>query len=173
MKLIEAMKRLRLIEKKMDGNCSDITRYSSIVSTERAYFDSETEQKREVIGLVQSNVDLMNEYLKLKRSIEYTNLTVTVSMGETKYTISDLLVLKRKLAKKMQETFASMNDSGAERRMRNVSSTGDKPPQVIRLYDEKVRNEGLRAWSDLYYEIDSRLEVINATTDLHELSQVG
>jgi len=166
MMLIEGMKKLRLIEKKMSGNATDITRYSSMVSTERPYFASEEEQKREVAGLVQSNVDLMNEYLTLKRQIEYTNLVVYIRMGDREYSISELLVMKRKMAQQMVVTFLAMNDQAGQTRLRNATGTTDKQPQVVRLYDESYKNNNLRMWQDLYHEIDSRLEVVNATTVL-------
>jgi len=48
MKLVEAMKKLQIITKRMDSNTKDITRYSSIMSNERPEFGSEEEQKKEV-----------------------------------------------------------------------------------------------------------------------------
>jgi hypothetical protein len=51
--------------------------------------------------------------------------------------------------------------------LRNVSiGAGERSPQVVLFYDEKDKIAGLDKWQDLYNNIDSRLEVINATTDL-------
>ena len=162
--LVEAMKRLRVIEKRMGVNSSDISRYSSMVSTERPQFESEEIQKKKVKSLVQANTDLVGEYLNLKKCIEYTNLMTEVEIGGTKYRISDLLVIKRKLAKMMQNTYSSMNTSEADMRMRGARSPEGQTPTVVRLYSEEERSKGLRLWQDLYDNIDSRLEVINATT---------
>jgi len=164
--IVEAMKRLRVIEKRMAANCSDITRYSSMVSTERPQFESEEIQRKTVKSLVQANTDLVSEYLKLKKKIEFTNLMTEVEIGGIKYRISDLLVIKRKLAKMMQNTYSAMNPSDAEMRIRGVRSPEGQTPSVIRLYSEEDRSKGLRLWQDLYDNIDSRLEVINATTPL-------
>jgi len=41
MMVIEAMKRLRIIEKRMANNAEAIQRYASMVSTEKPYFDNE------------------------------------------------------------------------------------------------------------------------------------
>lgn len=168
MMLIEAMKKLRLIEKKMSGNCESITRYSSMVSTEKTYFESEDAQRREVVGLVQSNVDFMKEYLRLKQDIEFTNLITYVRMGDEQYSISELLVIKRKMAQMMMATFDAMNDSAGQQRLRHATGTTPTPAHLVRLYNEKVRSDGLRSWQDLYHEVDSRLEVVNATTELRE-----
>jgi len=166
MMIIEAMKKLRRLEKRMQSNTEDISRYSSMVSTERPYFESEDEQRRQVAGLVQSNLDLMKEYLILKRGIEYTNLMTNVTMGDHCWSISEMLVIKRKLSNMMLSTYRALNDTAGTQRLRHAAGGGEKQPHVVRLYHENVRNEGMRMWSDLYHEIDSRLEVVNATTEL-------
>ncbi len=168
MMLIEAMKRLRVIEKRMGANMEQIRKYAALVSTERPFFPTEEEQKQEVRGLIQANGDLLEEYLKLKLAIEHTNLTVCIEIEGEKRTISEFLVIKRKLAKLMEETFYALNTVEAEKRRRDQRSQ-DREPVITRLYDERFRNEGIRKWSDLYNAIDSRLEVVNATTELRRL----
>lgn len=167
-KIIEGMKRLKVIDKRMETNTANISKYSSMLSTERTFFESEAVQRREVKSLIQSNEDLMNEYLALKGQIERTNLSTNVEMGGRQYTISDLLVIKRRLAQKMISTFNGLNEQSASARLRSSMSVDGKAPQVVRLFDEKDRNDGLSKWHDLYDNIESRLEVINATTDLVE-----
>ncbi|MHA1817343.1 MAG: hypothetical protein ACTSX1_15180, partial [Candidatus Heimdallarchaeaceae archaeon] len=78
--LVEGMKTLRVIEKKMTHNQSDIQRYASQVSTEKPYFETEEKQAGEVKKLVQANTDLMTRYLNLKQRVEYTNLMTVVEM---------------------------------------------------------------------------------------------
>jgi len=172
MKLVEAMKKLKVIEKRMKSNCEEITRYSSMVSTERPLFETESKQEQEVLNLVQSNNDLIIEYLKIKKQIEKTNLETIVYIDSKDYSLSDMLIIKRKLAALQINTFRSMNDNEGSSRLRQQHSSnvsgGDKTPHVIRFYKEEDRNKGLRKWEDLYNTIDSRLEVINATTDLIE-----
>ena len=169
MKIIEAMKRLKVIEKRMTDNNTAITAYASILSTERPAFDSEQEQRKQVQSLIQANEDLLKEYLSLKTKIERTNLAVVVEMDGKKYTLSELLILKRKLAKTAMGTYEALNDRTATAKLRSASVGPDgKAPQVLRLYDERVKNAALDKWQDLYNNCDSRLEVINCTTDLVE-----
>lgn len=170
MMLVEAMKKLRTIEKRMENNMQDITRYSSMVSTEKPLFDTEEKQRKEVRGLVQANNDLAKRYLKIKMDIEYTNLVTQVELDGSTYAISELLVLKRKLAKMMERTYAAMSEKDAQNRMHMMRSIdGQSSPHVVRLYTEDERRKGLRQWQDLYQNIDSRLEVVNATTPLKEM----
>ena len=166
MKLVEAMKKLQIITKRMDSNTKDINRYSSIMSNERPEFGSEEEQKKEVAGLVQANKDLMEQYLTLKKQIERTNLETEVDVdGETR-TISEWLVIRRKMAKMMEATYIALNDNTARGRM--AYNSGDKMPQVVKMFDEKVRLEGLNKWQTMADEIDGRLQVINGLTDIVE-----
>lgn len=167
MKIVEAMKELKLIEKKMNKNNDSIQKYSSQPSNERPYFQDEDSQKKEVKNLVQSNKDLLANYLDLKKKIERTNLETTVEMDGVKYTISDLLVLKRRLAKTMIDSFSSMNDQNAKQGLMTMRGS-DSSIKIERFYDERERMDGLRKWQDFYDNIDSRLEVVNATTDIIE-----
>jgi len=172
MKIIEALKELKIIEKKMTKNTDMIGEYASILSTEKAAFGDEKSQAKKVQELIQSNRDLMERYLKLKKAIEKTNLVVSVEIGGVKYPISDALTIKRKLAAGMIGTYNALTTRAAEsrigiRRMQSSSEPG-QVVAVVRLYDEKEKLAGLSLWQDLYDNIESRLEVVNAMTDLVE-----
>jgi len=169
MKIIEAMKGLKLIEKKIDANIEKIGQYSSTVSTERPAFGDEKAQEKEVASLVQANTDLVKEYLKTKRTIELTNLKVTADFGGQTYTLSDLLVLKRRLGDKLLATYNALNTKYADARVRVAQKEADGTPgKVLRHYDEKKKNENLEWLLNMMSNIDARLEVINATTDVVE-----
>lgn len=169
MKIIEGMKRLRLIEKKMDQNKLHITQYASTLSTERPFFGSDDAQRKEVASLIQSNNDLMTEYLKIKKQIEQTNLDVGVNIMGKAYTLSDLLIIKRKLAEQMTTTYESLNTNYADTKIRSAGLTPEgKRPEIVRMYDEKQKNEELNFWMELSSQIESKLEVVNAITDLVE-----
>jgi len=166
--LVEGMKTLRVIEKKMTHNQGDIQRYASQVSTEKPYFETEEKQATEVKKLVQANTDLMSRYLNLKQRVEYTNLMTVVEMDGTKYTISELLIIQRKLASMMFATYNALNDNEGNTRLRHTAApqTGSAAPHVVRFYKEEEKRAGARKWQDLMNNIITRLEVINATTPL-------
>ncbi|HPE67028.1 MAG TPA: hypothetical protein PK849_12680 [Synergistales bacterium] len=171
MKIIEGMKRLRVIEKRMESQRNAVTEYASKLSTEMPRFQTKEDQAKEVASLIQSNNDLCAEYLRIKRSIEYTNLKVTVELQGKAYSISDLLVVKRKLADRMVATYRALNDTVARDRLRNAPKFDGETPKVEILYDERTKLDNIRKWQDLADIIDSRLEVINATTDLIEMEE--
>jgi hypothetical protein len=171
MKLIEAMKKQRVIEKKIAENTKSINQYASMTSNERPYFDTEQAQKAKVRELIQANIDLMKEYLWLKRCVETTNLETTMEMGGKNYTLSELLIIKRKMGALMLQTFNALNDGAAQIRLaqfRGQTAEG-KTPTVMRYYQENDKIEGKREYQDLLDNIESRLEVHNAITELIEV----
>lgn len=177
-KLIEGMKTLRVIEKRMDANTERINQYACILNTERPHFKDEAEQQKEIGKLIQANIDLSIQYLGIKRQIELTNLHTDIKMDGKAYSIADLLIMKRKLGRLIMDTYHALNDDTAKARMRQMGPMGriaergggsglvDPSIQLVRLYDENDKHEQLRKWDDLLNEIDSKLEIINATTDL-------
>lgn len=169
MKLIEGMKKLKVLEKHMDRNTDRITQYSSGLSNEKTVYDDEQEQRKAVSGLIQSNKDILNEYLHLKRRVDTTNQKTTVTIGTKEYQLVDLLVLRRGMGKKIEQTYGALNTRLSENRlnsMRVPMVQGEKPPHVVRFYDEQKKYDELQEWQTLMDEIEQRLEVINATTEL-------
>lgn len=168
MMLIEGMKRLKVIEKRMESNMASITRYSSGIDTEKEAFGDEEGQKKEVAKFIQSNGDLMEEYMRIKLQIDMTNLQTRVVLEGTERCLTEWLILKRKMARMMENTFGSLNEQTGTMKLRDQRRIGaeDKVPMLKRYYDEDKKNASMRKWQDTYNAIDSRLEVINATTTL-------
>lgn len=170
MKLIEGMKTLKVIEKKMQHNTERVNQYAAIVSSERPIFGTEAEQRKQVEQLIQSNTDLAKQYLSLKKAVDLTNIQSQVTIGKETFSISDLLQIQRNVAKLMKTTYNALNDKLAEQRIVTMRQpTTEKPPHVERMYDENEKYKGLQYWQGLEDEIETRLEVINATTNLIEL----
>lgn len=170
MKIIEALKNLKTIQKRMEKNCAEITRYCAYVSTEIPAFETEDKQKIEVAGRIQANLDLEAEYLRLKRAIEQTNLAVKITIGTRTYTITELISIKRVLGKYHASTYAALDPQSAMNRLNDVFRKGGvdgiNPAKVIVLYKEEDKNRNLRDWEDFMSQIDGKLEVLNAETEL-------
>lgn len=165
--LIEGLKRLRVILKRIDGNTVEITRYASKLSTEKGPFESEETQKDEVKGRIQSNLDLVKEYLALKGRVDRTNRATMITAGGTSRSLADWLLLKRQLGQKVVSTYQALNTSEAERHLRSMQAHGSQERVTVeQLYDEGEKNKALRRWMDDTEEFDAKLEVVNATTAL-------
>jgi hypothetical protein len=173
MKIIELLRQKKIIKKRMDDNIRRIQQYSSMVSVEKAIYDTEQKQKEEVKKLIQSNVDLLKQIMKVQRQIEEMNLKTKIEIDGIYYTISDLLLLKRGMIQTMVRTYEALNDQEGKNRMMYYRSDGggktyNSQPQLVRLYDEEVKNNGLNVWKYFEDNINSKLEIVNATTDVTE-----
>ena len=171
MKIIEALKNLKTIEKRIESNCQKITQYCSYISCETPVFETEERQRQEVQSLIQANGDLQKEYLRLKIAIERSNIETNVFILGKNYKISELIAIRRGLGACMRKTYESLNPRLSMDKLSAVYRSGmdaTNPPRVIHLYKESEKNERLKEIEELLSSIDAALEITNATTDLAE-----
>lgn len=183
MKLIEALKNLKTIDKRIAKNCEQIQQYAAWVSTETPVFETEEKQRAEVAALVQSNLDLSSEHLRLTRAIAFTNLNTSVTIHGHTFTITEIIALNGKVTpdnygKKSKQpgaarfrfnTYAALSGAAAAQRMQSIYKGGidaANPPKVILAYSEADKQKSLREWDEFVSQIDGRLEVVNAETEL-------
>jgi hypothetical protein len=165
MKLIEALKEIKLIEKKLQANREQLSQYSSATDMERLPFVTEEAQRDAIKSILQSSSDLLSNMLLLKRSIERTNLETKVTVMGQEFSITELLFLKRYGCSQMTNTFQCLSTDFATRKVRAFS---DSKIKILQFFDEKMKNDKLRYWMDFEAAISSTLEIVNATTDLVE-----
>lgn len=171
MKLIEALKNLKTIEKRIEKNSQQISEYAAYVSTEQPAFETEERQRQEVTSLVQGNLDLTKEYLRLKTAIEFTNFNTKVSIGQRENTISELIAIRRTSGKFVTMTHNALQPTKAIQRLQQVYQRQNgvnpmEPAKIIPLYSEADKNKAIREWDEFFSSIDGKLEVVNAETDL-------
>ena len=164
MKIVEGLKRLKYIEKKMKQNQKKITQYASLSSSQNPIFKTTQEQERQVMLLVEENKSLFEEYLDLKHRIDKTNNSVCVTIRNETRTINQFLTIHRNLGKLLVDTFHSLNDETACLKLRNDPEWSHH--KTIRCYDEITKNSMIEYWNDVIEEISGVLEVTNATTDI-------
>ena len=167
MTILEAMKEMKLIDKKMKDNSAQIQMYSSQPSNEKPLLDSVEIQKKKIKELAQANEDLAVRSCELNARINYTNLFTIVNLEGKKYSINDLLQYRRKLATSVTQTYTAMNDTNYT--SKGNSRIGSSDSVIERYYDNQYKQNKLSEWQDFYHTIDSRLEVVNATTPLAEM----
>ena len=178
MKIIEAMKEMPLIIKKVNAHNQKISQYSSTLSTVKDLpFGTVEGQTKEVASLVQSNEDLIKRYLMLQRSLAFTNTQIKVEINGDSKTIAEWLHIRNAgihsnngLYGAMVNTYRALNTNRANAMIGEVrTDLSETALQVIRCYDQKMADEKIESLTDIYDQIDAKLEVVNATTDLIEI----
>lgn len=171
MKIIEALKELPLIEKRVQKQTTQIQEYSSYIAGQPA-FETEEKQKKEVDALLQSNNDLVDRYENLTNRLSFTNATVTVEIEGQKRTIRGWITFKNKTALLLKNSIAALNMTNAQSNLSIIQSKGqlnlETGLQLKRTYKEEDKLKLQNSLQATLDKIDATLEIVNVNTDLVE-----
>lgn len=168
MKIIEAMKRIKMNKEKVEDLRKRIASTSANLNIETPLYETPGEKIKEWL---QSCADISQDNVGLLVAIQRTNLAtnVTIELGSKQVTksIAEWVWRRREYAKADLDTYALLGD----RNLREGSitqSTGSAPLEVriVRHYDPVERDEKLALYRSEPHLIDAALEIVNATTDL-------
>ena len=170
-KIIDVLKELPLIKKKIAGKVELIQKYASYGSHVGPAFKDEGEQRQEVSQLIQSASDLVDRYSKLKLALSATNNTTIVDIDGVSHTISEWMTFRNETATLNKSIYSALTTRNAENDIRNtqVNLADGQQIGIVRCFDEKSRNLNLEFTSEIHSKIDATLERINATTDMIEV----
>lgn len=170
MKIIEAMKRVKMNKDKIADLRKRIAASSANLSIETPLYEN---TKDKIAEWLQSCTDTSQDNVGLLVAIQRTNLAtqVAIEIGGKKITksVAEWVWRRREYAKTDMETWAHLTDRNL-REQRVQQSTGAEPLEIklIRHYDPAMRDEKLALYRDEPHLIDAALEIVNATTDLIE-----
>lgn len=169
MKIIEGMKRI----KELLGKVSDL---KEKVATHCADSDFETplytDQRAEVTGWIQGIRDTLFEVENLRFRIQKTNIAtpVQISVGDKVVTksIAEWIHRRRDLAGLELLSWSALTDRGIREGTVKQSNGVEREIKIRRYYDAKERDKKIEQLKAEPHLIDSRMEVVNAVTDLLE-----
>lgn len=170
MKIIEALKELPLIDKKIARNINQIQTYSSEADNGHMDlpFGNAEGQKSEVASLLQSTNDLVARSATIRRVLAVTNATIRVQIDGVSRTIAEWISYRTAGFAHQIRALQAQNDKIAQANLNKVQFDVDAGVRIARFYDEKKRNDAISEVEALQGQIDARLEMVNATTDLVE-----
>lgn len=178
MKLIEALNRLALTEKKLQSKYSFIQRYSARPNFRDDAFAGKAgeNEAKKVAEAIQGANDLIDEHEKLKRDIDYTNMVTKVRVGTKEYSIHSLILHKRFLCKLKSQVYGSLSDAQAHAEVNALrSKQGEQKinAQVVYNFDVSEREAKQVEFMELQSNIDSALQIANAKIDLKEAPPIS
>lgn len=169
MKIIEAMKKIKDLQRKVDDLKNAIRQHCADMDFENPVYQ---DQEGQVSNWVQSVSDILKEILRLRVAIQRTNLTTMVQIelnGVTvEKTIAEWIHRRRDLAKSEEELWRCLDDRGLKDGQMRMSSGDIKDVHVRRYYDPGKRDDKIDEFRSEPLKIDATLEVVNAVTDLVE-----
>lgn len=169
MKIIEALKEIKNLQRKADGIKEKVGKHSAYLNVETPVYP---DQKGQVREWVQAYSDVLKEILRLRLAIQKTNLVVDVTIEIAGKPVTKSIAAwvhrRRDLAKLEATIWQALTDRGLREGQMKQSTEQIIDVKIIRCYDPKERDEKLEIFQSEPLLIDSRLEVVNAVTDLIE-----
>lgn len=169
MKIIEALKKIKDLTRKVDDLVGKIKVHSAYLSFETSPYD---DQKAQVREWLQAHSDVLKEILRLQIGVQRTNLATEVGIelgGKTVVkTIAEWIHRRREHAHREKAAWEALTDRGLQEGTAKQSTGEVIDVKIVRCYDPKERDEKKELFSSEPMTIDSRLEVVNAVTDIIE-----
>lgn len=169
MKIIQALKLCKDLERKVDDYVTLVKDHCAISNIETPKYEDQKEQVRQWI---QGHSDLLKEILRLRTCIQKTNLQTNVTIElqgkQVTKTIAEWIHRRRDLATKELNLWNNIGDRNIREGIGNSPSGQPMEIKVVRFYDPGKREELRMALASEPSIIDAHLEIVNAVTDLVE-----
>uniref|UniRef100_A0A6M3J028 Uncharacterized protein n=1 Tax=viral metagenome TaxID=1070528 RepID=A0A6M3J028_9ZZZZ len=169
MKIIEALKKLKDLARKADDIKKLVKDHCAISSLEEEKYPN---QSTKVSEWVQSYGDLLKEILRIRVAIQKTNIQTIVVIElngkQVEKSIAEWIHRRRDLATMEKGIWDVLTDRGIVESVVKGPSGDPIHLKIRRFYDPSRRDIMKDALSSEPSIIDSRLEVVNAITDLVE-----
>jgi len=170
MKIIEALKGLKEMKRRASDLRDKISRHSAYKSSETAVYGSQVEQTKQVKEWLQAHSDLVKEIEALTLAVHKTNLEtpVTISLGGQDVTksIAAWILRRKELAGYEQMAWNGLTDRRISEGYELNSANERVQVSIVRCYSPQERDAKVGLYDSEPALINSKLEVINATTDL-------
>lgn len=169
MKIIEALKKIKDLQKKADDLRSKLKSHSAHMDFETPPYQN---QKEQVSQWLQAHSDILKEILRLRIAIMKTNLSTTIDIdlgGKTvSKTIAEWIYRRRDLAAAEKLAWQGLTDRGLKEGLAQNSMGINVQVKIIRCYEPAARDLAIAALDSEPTTIDGKLEIANAVTELLE-----
>ena len=169
MKIIEAMKTVKLNTRKIEDLSAQIRNSSANLSIETPLYGAETPAK--ISGWLQAIHDIGQDNITLLVNIQRTNLVTQVPITINGNTITKSIaewVWRRRLYATIDfNAWHQLSDRGLKEEIKMPTGNGQAVEvKLVRHYNPLLRDTMCAIYRDEPFLIDSALEVVNATTEL-------
>lgn len=172
MKIIEAMKRVKLNKEKITDLQTKIGGVSANLSIESPVYGTDTRKK--IDEWLQSCEDISQENIRLLCGIQRTNLATRVVVDldgkPVEKSIAEWVWRRREYAAIDKATWSRLTDRGLKEGQAQLSPGAVTDVKIVRHYDPERRDKKIAIYHSEPHLIDAALEITNATTDLMEVA---
>lgn len=168
MKIIEAMKRIKILTEKVTDLRAKIAQHCANMDIEKPVY---LDPAKQIAEWQQSIHDTLKEILSLRVSIQITNLVtpVTIELGGEQVTkpIAAWIHRRRDLSQLEMNMWQALTDRNLkDGEIRSSTGGENRTVHVVRHFDPRQRDANVELFRSEPALIDATLEIINATTEL-------
>lgn len=167
MKIIEALKKIKELYKKAEDIRGKVSKYCVKMSFEQDRYENQGEQ---VKSWIQAHRDIILEIESLRERVAKTNLQteVTIEVGHNKITksIHSWISRRRDLVGLEMTCWQQLDDKGMNDQKIRLTNGDVQEITVVRFFDYKDKDAKLNDLREELSQIDGKLEIVNATTDI-------
>lgn len=169
MKIIEALKKIKDLQKKADDLRAKVGNNCAYQSFENPTYP---DQRSQVGEWIQAHSDILKEIMRLRFAIQKTNIgtEVVIELSEKNVTktIAEWIHRRRDLAGLERDIWRKLTDRGLKEGQ-GMNTLGQPVTiSIVRCFDPKERDKKVSDFDSEPSQIDAKLEIINAVTDLME-----
>ena len=172
MKIIEALKKTKDLQRKADDIRSKIKEFCADLDAETPAYGTPEQQTKQIAEWLQSHSDILKEVEKLRLAIQKTNLSTDVIVDVTdEKTVTKSIaawIHRRKDLAKL-EAMAWQGLSNKNLRPQNYQKPGSDDVMIANIrkyYNQTERDKKVEDFTSEPSRIDAALEIANATTEL-------
>jgi len=161
MKILQALKKIKKIDRKIEKYCKRIQKYASFVvepGDPPAPYDAE-----DIRRMQQAVADLLQEKMRIRAALHLTNTRVSLEFHGRTYTIDELLLLQNVVIPVRIKTLKLMRRAEKGGFGRNEYS---KEARVVIQYDPRERDKEIESLEDMLSKLDDVLDDVNIETDV-------
>ncbi len=169
MKLIEGLKQIQDLQRKAEDLRVKVSKHSAYLNYETSAYP---DQRKQVKEWIQAHQDILKKILELRIAIQKTNLatevTIELAGKSVTKTIAEWIHRRRDLANLEFDMWRNLTDRGLKEGTLTQSTDQKMDVKIMRCYDPEERDRMMDMFQSEPTLIDSKLEVVNAVTDLIE-----
>jgi len=175
MKIIEALKKIKDLQRKADDYRKKIKRYCADLELETPEYGDEKTQRSQVSAWLQGHSDIIKEIESLRIAIQKTNLETIVEVEveegkRVKKSIAAWIHRRKDLAALEGHAWEQLTNRGLKPHPYQGKEDFEevKIANIRKYYNQADRDKKVEIYSSEPSLIDAALEIKNATTDLVE-----
>jgi len=154
MTILQALKKIKHLDRKIEKNQMRIQKWSSHYSDEEPLYD-----QRGIEKLIQSTNDLVLERDKLKHLIHKTNIETKIIFKGNEMSLDELIAKRTSTVPSNLITINCLH-----RKEKNYNQ--DKAVKVVMQYEPAVRDKVVDIMENILDEMDALLDETNIITEL-------